>query len=57
MHYHGFWVIDWFRLTPKAQIDSLIRQLSLFVDNNNLSATVAGTFLIEHFQKAFKAAS
>ncbi|UOE47391.1 zinc-dependent alcohol dehydrogenase family protein [Mucilaginibacter sp. SMC90] len=56
LHYHGFWVIDWFRITPKEQIDNLIQHLSGLVGEGRLSATVGGTFSIEKYQEAFQAA-
>ncbi|QEM06486.1 zinc-dependent alcohol dehydrogenase family protein [Mucilaginibacter rubeus] len=56
LHYHGFWVIDWFRITPKEQIDRLIQHLTGLVDEGRLSATVGGTFPIEKYKEAFQAA-
>ncbi|MGN8070994.1 zinc-dependent alcohol dehydrogenase family protein [Mucilaginibacter sp. 22184] len=56
LHYHGFWVIDWFRITPKEQIDRLIQHLTGLVGEGRLSATVGGTFSIEKYQEAFQAA-
>ena len=56
LSYHGFWVIDWFRITPKEQIDTLISYLSQLVTEGRLSATVAGTFPIERYKDAFQAA-
>ncbi len=56
LHYHGFWVIDWFRITPKKQIEKLIQHLSGLVGEGRLSATVGGTFSIENYKEAFQAA-
>jgi NADPH:quinone reductase-like Zn-dependent oxidoreductase len=56
LNYHGFWVIDWFRITPKEQIDNLIQHLSGLVGQGRLSATVGGTFDIESYKEAFQAA-
>jgi NADPH:quinone reductase-like Zn-dependent oxidoreductase len=56
LHYHGFWVIDWLRNTPKKEIDSVIGQLSELISEGKLSATVGGTYEIEQYKEAFQSA-
>jgi NADPH:quinone reductase-like Zn-dependent oxidoreductase len=56
LSYHGFWVIDWFRTTPKEEIDTVIRQLNELVDAGKLHATVGGTYPLENYVEAFESA-
>ncbi len=54
LSYSGFWVIDWFRKTPKEEIQSVLKKLIDLVFKGELSATVGGTFLLDDFQTALK---
>lgn len=56
LSYHGFWVIDWFRTTPKKEIDAVIGQLSEMIGTGQLSATVGGTFSLENYKEALTSA-
>jgi NADPH:quinone reductase-like Zn-dependent oxidoreductase len=56
LSYHGFWVIDWFRTTPKIEIDVVIGRLAELVVAGKLSATVGGTFALENYKEAFNSA-
>lgn len=56
LNYHGFWVIDWLRNTPKKEIDTVIGRLSEFVGEGKLFATVGGTYAIEQYKEAFQSA-
>ncbi|MCX2574056.1 zinc-dependent alcohol dehydrogenase family protein [Pedobacter sandarakinus] len=56
LSYHGFWVIDWFKTTPKTEIDTVIYQLNEMLDTGKLSATVGGTYSIDQYKEAFASA-
>jgi NADPH:quinone reductase-like Zn-dependent oxidoreductase len=56
LSYHGFWVIDWFRTTPKKEIETVIGQLAEMVETGQLSATVGGTFPLENYKEALTSA-
>lgn len=56
LSYHGFWVIDWLRKTPKAEIDLVIRRLDELVAGGKLKATVGGTYSLEEYKEAFASA-
>jgi NADPH:quinone reductase-like Zn-dependent oxidoreductase len=56
LSYHGFWVIDWLRKTPKAEIDLTIGRLDTLVGEGKLCATVGGTYALEQYKQAFASA-
>lgn len=56
LSYHGFWVIDWLRNTPEAEIDLSIRRLDKLVVEGKLHATVGGTYRLDQYKEAFASA-
>jgi NADPH:quinone reductase-like Zn-dependent oxidoreductase len=56
LSYHGFWVIDWLRNTPKAEIDLAIKRLDDLVTDGKLRATIGGTYALDQYQPAFASA-
>lgn len=56
LSYHGFWVIDWLRITPKAEIDLAIERLDTLVTEGKLRATIGGTYKLGQYKEAFASA-
>jgi NADPH:quinone reductase-like Zn-dependent oxidoreductase len=56
LSYHGFWVIDWLRKTPKDEIDLAIKCLDRLVAEGKLRATIGGTYKLTQYKEAFASA-
>jgi len=56
LNYSGFWVIDWFRTTPKSEIDRVISHLSDLIAEGKLMAKIGGTYNLDAYKDAFQAA-
>lgn len=56
LSYHGFWVIDWLRKTPKAEVDLIIKRLNTLITERKLHATIGGSYSLEQFKDAFASA-
>jgi NADPH:quinone reductase-like Zn-dependent oxidoreductase len=56
LSYHGFWVIDWLRQTPKSDIDLAISRLDALVAEGKLKATIGGTYKLDQYRDAFASA-
>jgi NADPH:quinone reductase-like Zn-dependent oxidoreductase len=51
---HGFWLINWIRNAPRAEIEEIYEKLGYLVADGSLSATVEHVYPIDQFKEAFK---
>ena len=51
---HGFWVINWIRNAPRAEIQEVYQKLGGLVADGSLSAVVEHAYPIEQFKEAFE---
>jgi NADPH:quinone reductase-like Zn-dependent oxidoreductase len=51
---HGFWLINWIRNAPRAEIQQVYQKLGDLVANGSLSAAVERTYPLEQFKEAFE---
>jgi NADPH:quinone reductase-like Zn-dependent oxidoreductase len=51
---HGFWLINWIRNAPRAQIQQVYQKLGDLVADGSLSAAVERTYPLEQFKEAFE---
>ena len=51
---HGFWLINWIRTAPRAEIQEVYRKLGDLVADGSLSAAVEHVYPLEQFKEAFK---
>jgi NADPH:quinone reductase-like Zn-dependent oxidoreductase len=52
----GFWLINWLRRAPRAEIEATYGELAALVERDLLSAPVAATYSLSEFRQAFAAA-
>lgn len=50
---HGFWVINWIRNAPLAEIREIYQKLGALVADGSLSAAVEHVYPLEQFKEAF----
>src|SRR6058998_3308108 len=51
---HGFWLINWIRNAPRAEIEEIYQKLGDLVADGSLSAAVEQVFPLDQFKEAFK---
>ena len=51
---HGFWLINWIRNAPRAEIREIYQKLGDLVADGSLSATVEQVYPLEQFKEAFE---
>src|ERR1700674_201067 len=51
---HGFWLINWIRNAPRAEIQEIYQKLGDLVADGSLSATVEHVYPLDQFKEAFK---
>jgi NADPH:quinone reductase-like Zn-dependent oxidoreductase len=51
---HGFWLINWIRNAPSAEIQETYQKLSDFIVDGSLSAKVQNVYPLEHFNEAIE---
>jgi NADPH:quinone reductase-like Zn-dependent oxidoreductase len=51
---HGFWLINWIRNAPRAEIQETYQKLGDLVADGSLSATVEHVYPLEQFKEAFE---
>ena len=51
---HGFWLINWIRNAPRAEIQEIYQKLGDLVADGSLSATVEQVYPLEQFKEAFQ---
>jgi NADPH:quinone reductase-like Zn-dependent oxidoreductase len=51
---HGFWLINWIRNAPRAEIQEIYQKLGDLVADGSLSAAVEHVYPLEQFKEAFK---
>ncbi|MFJ3407388.1 zinc-dependent alcohol dehydrogenase family protein [Promicromonospora sp. NPDC090134] len=52
----GFWLVNWVRSAPRAEIEALYTELAGLVADGTLSVPIGATFPLKQFQAAFEAA-
>jgi NADPH:quinone reductase-like Zn-dependent oxidoreductase len=50
---HGFWLINWIRNVPRAEIQEIYQKLGDLVADGSLSAAVEHVYPLEQFKEAF----
>jgi len=50
---HGFWLINWIRNAPRAEIQEIYQKLGDLVADGSLSAAVEHVYPLEQFKEAF----
>src|SRR6266567_5751744 len=50
---HGFWLINWIRMAPRAEIQEMYQQLGDLVAEGSLRAAVEQVYPLDAFQEAF----
>jgi NADPH:quinone reductase-like Zn-dependent oxidoreductase len=50
---HGFWLINWIRNAPRAELQEMYQRLGDLVADGSLSAAVAQVYPLEQFKEAF----
>jgi NADPH:quinone reductase-like Zn-dependent oxidoreductase len=53
----GFWVVNWFRTAPRAEVLDTYRQLGEMVASGELSAPVEATYALTDYKQAFEHAA
>jgi NADPH:quinone reductase-like Zn-dependent oxidoreductase len=51
---HGFWLINWIRNAPRAEIQEIYQKLGDLVADGSLSAAVEQVYPLEQFKEAFQ---
>jgi NADPH:quinone reductase-like Zn-dependent oxidoreductase len=51
---HGFWLGNWIRNAPRAEIQEIYQKLAELVADGSLSAAVEQVYPLEQFKKAFE---
>jgi NADPH:quinone reductase-like Zn-dependent oxidoreductase len=51
---HGFWLINWIRNAPRAEIQEIYQKLGDLVADGSLSAVVEKVYPLEQFKEAFE---
>jgi NADPH:quinone reductase-like Zn-dependent oxidoreductase len=51
---HGFWLINWIRNAPRAEIREVYQKLGALVADGSLSAAVEQVYPLEQFKAAFE---
>jgi NADPH:quinone reductase-like Zn-dependent oxidoreductase len=51
---HGFWLINWIRTAPRAEIREVYEKLGNLVADGSLSAAVEHVYPLERFKEAFE---
>jgi NADPH:quinone reductase-like Zn-dependent oxidoreductase len=51
---HGFWLINWIRNAPRAEIQEIYQKLGGLVADGSLSAAVEHVYPLEQFKEAFE---
>jgi NADPH:quinone reductase-like Zn-dependent oxidoreductase len=51
---HGFWLINWIRNAPRAEIKEVYQKLGALVADGSLSAAVEQVYPLEQFKEAFE---
>src|SRR3989449_184980 len=51
---HGFWLINWIRKAPRAEIQEIYQKLGALVADGSLSAEVEQVYPLEQFKEAFE---
>ena len=51
---HGFWLINWIRNAPRAEIQEMYQKLGDLVADGSLSAAVEHVYPLEQFKDAIK---
>jgi NADPH:quinone reductase-like Zn-dependent oxidoreductase len=51
---HGFWLINWIRNAPRAEIQEIYQKLGALVADGSLSASVEHVYPLEQFKEAFE---
>jgi len=51
---HGFWLINWIRNAPRAEIEEIYQKLGDLVTDGSLSAAVQYVYPLDRFKEAFK---
>ncbi len=51
---HGFWLINWIRNAPRAEIQEVYRKLGDLVASGSLSAAVDQVYPLDRFKEAFE---
>jgi len=51
---HGFWLINWIRNAPRAEIQEIYQKLGELVADGSLSAVVEHVYPLEQFKEAFQ---
>jgi NADPH:quinone reductase-like Zn-dependent oxidoreductase len=51
---HGFWLINWIRNAPRAEIQEVYQKLGDLVTDGSLSAAVEDVYPLAQFQEAFE---
>ncbi len=51
---HGFWLINWVRNAPRAEIQEIYQKLGDLVADGSLSAAVEHVYPLEQFKEAFQ---
>ena len=51
---HGFWLINWIRNAPRAEIQEIYQKLADLVADGSLSAAVEHVYPLEQFKEAFE---
>jgi NADPH:quinone reductase-like Zn-dependent oxidoreductase len=51
---HGFWLVNWIRNAPRAEIEEIYQKLSDLVADGSLSAAVEHVYPLDQFKEAFK---
>src|SRR5258706_10504582 len=51
---HGFWLINWIRNAPRAEVQEIYQKLGGLVADGSLSAAVEQVYPLEQFKEAFE---
>jgi NADPH:quinone reductase-like Zn-dependent oxidoreductase len=51
---HGFWLINWIRNAPRAEIQETYQKLGALVADGSLSAAVEHVYPLDQFTEAFE---
>ena len=51
---HGFWLVNWLRNAPRAEIEEIYRKLGQLVADGSLSAVVERVYPLDQFKEAFE---
>jgi NADPH:quinone reductase-like Zn-dependent oxidoreductase len=54
LNLHGFWLINWIRNAPRAEIQETYQKLGELVADGSLSAAVEHLYPLDQFKEAFE---